>query len=132
MKTYYKVVSFDLKSYLYKHLPKEFVVKYEIGEWVYPKVEGTKLMVFNNLKDARKFCYFGSHVYNCMIENPSCSSVFVPYIGSIHSASVFLRKWNLIRKKQKQHKKFFEKKAVPKGTVFVSAVKLLKRVYLNC
>jgi len=128
MKIYYKVVSYRLKSRIYYLLPKEFVVQYKVGKWVYPKIKGTKLMVFNSLRNAYNFCFDINYIYTCLVKNPSYSGVFVPHVGNLHFPSQFLEKWFSLQKKQKQHKKFFKRKAVPKGTVFVDGIKLLEPV----
>jgi len=129
MKIYYKVVRLNLCSALSGYLPPIFTVKYKIGEWVYPNIPKTKLMVFRNLNQAINFAGIGNHIYSCAIKNPSNKALFLPYIHIYHhKQNLMIKDWNRLRKKQLQHKKFFCSHGIPKGTVFVSAVKLLEKI----
>jgi len=127
MKIYYKVVNNSLRSAISWKLPSTFVVQYEIGKWIYPNIPKTKLMVFEKLEQARKFSAFNSIIFTCLVKNPSHKSIFVPRIQR-YFINEFLQEWKKLRKKQLQHKKFFNQKWIPEGTIFVSAVKLLERV----
>jgi len=127
MKVYYKVVKNNLCSAVSWKLPSRFIVQYKIGEWVYPNIPKTRLMVFKNLNRAQIFSNSSSIIFTCLVKNPSSKSIFVPLI-QCDSVNEFLQKWNELRKKQLQHKKHVNTQRIPKGTMFVSAVKLLKQV----
>jgi len=148
VKIYYKVVSYDLCSILYRYLPREFIVQYKIGEWIYPKVKNTKLMVFDNLASASRFAP-NYPIYTCVVKNPTNKAIFIDTknifselnrmwfptaercipLAEARFLIKFKSMWKKLRKKQQQHKKFFSPKGIPTDTVFVSAIKLLKKVY---
>lgn len=68
---YYKCVNYHLESLVVGVNPN-FAVQYKIGEWVKPKMLGTKLMVFDNEKRAKFFGteIWSGRVYECEIINP--------------------------------------------------------------
>ncbi len=84
---YYKVVrpdltsfgaTFNINSVGFGFLPKKYVVKYKIGEWVYP-APGTKLFVFDNLQEAKKWTNTRDErerflLFECEVENPKVVS----------------------------------------------------------
>lgn len=46
---YYKVTTKLMRSTFQLYLPPEAVVTYELGVWTFPRIEGTKLFVYNEL-----------------------------------------------------------------------------------
>jgi len=129
MKIYYKVVNPDMSSVLSKHLPLNFVVRYKVNKWIYPNIPRTKLIVFNNFEKAMEFASPYDYIYSCVVKNPSYKGLFVSYIHLYSDKEDFLYRWRQLRKKQLQHKKFFNPNEPPEETIFVSAVKLLERVH---
>jgi len=144
-KTYYKVVRTDidpdtmfsaitskLKYSLYHRYEKNknnLIVQYKLNEWVFPKIVGSKLFVFDNLHDANNFAWnYYYTVYECEIKNPHKSCPFYKYV--LDSPVHVLTMWKLY----KQKKKFSHLNSVeqpPIGTVVCDAVKLTKKVKKN-
>lgn len=130
-KEYYKVVSIlgeELYSALYSQVTSEsegIFLKYIPGEWIRPKVEGSKIMVFENLDDAYKFAsdeYWETRVYKCEVLNPSYDGPFVILVGS-RSFPQMLDE--TIKGKRNSDKPLFE------NTVFCDAIKLIREVGKN-
>lgn len=98
--TYYKVLLQDLRSFSGNVQPT-MAVQYKVGEYVYPRVNGTYLMVFDNLESAKslKAGLPDFHIYEC-----ECESV-CEGIPSAHQNTVW-----------------------PKGTKFAYGVGLTKKV----
>lgn len=143
-KIYYKVVCIDKKdnslkswsygngrlSNFYPELPN-FVITYKIGEWVYPKIDGSNLMVFNSFQAAVDFRQipYGSSIFSCHIKN-------IYKIGIIFKLHKILQEpsqeFYALCKKRKQKKNIsdhYQQICIPpEGTVFCGAVKLLERV----
>src|SRR5688572_20905242 len=77
MVLYYKVVNCNMQSITTRHsglgdLPLKYVVTYKVGEWVGPRVEGTRLFCFKNLYDAKRFAYGErGNIYECEVKNPA-------------------------------------------------------------
>lgn len=128
-KKYYKVVSPEQCSAVAKN--PLLKVKYVVGEWTTPRLDGTSLMVFDNLEAAKRFA-IGSHslIYECKIKNPKKKGVFTHWldVGSFKDEIPIEIQHQLQLKKLK--KKYFcgDLYRVPPGTVFCSAVKLIKEV----
>ena len=63
---YYKVVSKDLESCC---ITGKYQLQYAVGEWTKPKIG--RIMVFNNLVDARGFYNkYTDLIYTCEVKNP--------------------------------------------------------------
>lgn len=128
-KKYYKVVSLDKYSVVAKN--RYLQVKYIIGEWATPRLQGTSLMVFDNLDAAKRFA-IGSDVliYQCEIKNPKKKGVFTHWLNvdSVKDEIPIEIQHQLELKRLK--KKYFcgDIYKLPSGTVFCSAVKLIKEV----
>ena len=155
-KTYYKVVSKDLKSiWISKWISikekgrwskrneksertkllikkesqslNQFNVKYSLNKWTFPKVKGSKLFVFDSLSASRRFA--NNHiglVYECEVLNPKKTGPFYSPIISCSDQALVM--W----KKYAQKKKYMNLKHgfwnIPYCTVWVDAVKLIKKV----
>lgn len=86
---YYKIVRVrngKLYSYNYpaedKHLNSGVCIEYKVGEWTKPKIEGTRLFVFNTLKEAQAefnkncACWSDYSIYECECKGHiECSGV---------------------------------------------------------
>jgi len=118
---FYKVVDNRLRSarIFYKN---GLCVKYQVGSFVYPLVEYTKLFVFDSLWAADKFCsYDWEDIYECEVINPSNDiSYYCPTIDDILKMA----------KARKNKKKFshLTESIGYEGTVFCDAIKLLERI----
>lgn len=136
MKTYYKVVRSDLKSvqtfswetdYFRKFSLKDFIIQYKIGEFVKPKIEGSDLMVFSNLKDAIGFAHYytDAKIYKCNIVGGKSVGIFSPYLSGLEDiyCNIYEKK-----KAKKRWSHLVSLRNIPNGTVFCSAVKLIERV----
>ena len=71
---YYKVTNPDLKSTIssqmanYPEIYDRVVVQYVFEKWVRPKIEGTKLFIFDDFRIARNHAYIEDHIYECEVE----------------------------------------------------------------
>lgn len=116
-KTYYKVVTSDLRSARASNWSynRTWAVQYKIDEFVKPEQEGSLLMVFENLNDALEFCIFGELIYECEVTDPrplkflSCSVTTIKdfWFGD------------------KETKRSIQERS-PTGTIGVTSVKLTK------
>lgn len=73
MQTFYKVVLVE-SGKLYSCIADFYGIEYRVGEFVSPKIPGSKLYVFDNLNDAKWF--FGDYdefraLYECEVINPT-------------------------------------------------------------
>ena len=122
---YYKVVSFNMKSayvsYIGVNNSEKFAITYKLNSWVEPILSGSKLMVFDSLKNAQDFMVsWGSYIYECEVKNPSKKGIFVEGTPDIYEDI------NIILDLKNKKKKFSHLLQKPiKGTVFCDAVKLI-------
>lgn len=143
-RVYYKAVrehSGKLLSALDDHLRYfGMSVEYKVGEFAYPALEHTKLMVFSDIEEAKEFAHdYFSNLYECEIVNPQKKA---PFIASVFSGNFKTNLLRLIEIKKKGKKYFGENGrdlGLADGTdtrpcynsvVFCDAVKLTKRIDL--
>lgn len=127
-KIYYKVVTHNLQSCIIneKYLNtdnKKYCVTYKEGEFVYPILKNSKLMVFNTFNDASYFIrnkYEDNFIYSCHILKPNYNYNY--NIAVFFTDDDFSIHWT-----NTHH--YYSHKA-PTGTVFCDAVKLFKKIEL--
>lgn len=126
MKKYYKVVSLSLQSARASRNLEDFSITYKVGKWVKPHIEGSNLMVFDNLSDAIAFTEkdIGDRIYECAILNPSKTGII---FSSIYDIEQYMKKVLKLKKMKKKYKHLV-RGLTPKGTIFCSAVKLIKEI----
>jgi len=155
-KTYYKVVSKDLKSiWISKWISikekgrwskrneksertkllikkesqslNQFNVKYSLNKWTFPKVKGSKLFVFDDIDSAKLFAYNHNGItYKCEVLNPKKTGPF--YSEVVSNAKVTILMWKKYTQKKKYSHLVWGLCLVPRHTVWVDAVKLIKKV----
>lgn len=139
-KYYYKVTSHPKKgTYLSAIVSTPFYQKanittqYKINEWVESPIKGSKLFVFDNTKDVANFMYFNyrfytmqNAVFQCEVKNPKKRGPL-----TFVDAEYILTMWKAYRNKKKYNLDSRTSYNPPLGTVWVDAVKLIKRVYIN-
>ena len=130
MKYYYKVVCKNMKSAIVSQSIhseiRDLSVEYKVGEWVRPNVDGSQLMVFKFLNDAKIFARNHSlyDIYKCEISGITKKSVFIRYTSLYYNMHRIRDLW----KKKKNRKKINHYMDLPpSGTIFCSAVKLIER-----
>lgn len=130
MKYYYKVVCKNMKSAIVSQSIhseiRDLSVEYKVGEWVRPNVDGSQLMVFKFLNDAKIFARNHSlyDIYKCEISGITKKSVFIRYTSLYYNMHRIRDLW----KKKKNRKKINHYMDLPpSGTIFCSAVKLLEK-----
>ena len=127
-KIYYKVVCWDLTSIVAKNTT--LCTQYKIGEWVYPNVKYTDLMVFDNMYSAMTFREGpNSRVFECVVKNPRKRGLFIDwnFVDYGYDLPCDIKYLIEYKKKKKGYlKQLF--KSPPEGTVFCSAVKLIKQI----
>lgn len=142
-KTYYKVVSFSMESalscfvgeYNIKYDPtdvgyKDFMLEYKLNNWVYPKLNGSRLYAFNDIKYASDFISkirehdVTCRLFECEVKNPK-------KIKQIPSMFHNIKKyWNNRRKHKKNKIGMNNNPYISNGTVSCDAIKLTKEIYL--
>jgi len=136
MKTYYKVLKYD-----YASARSSYAIQYHLGEFVKAEYEGTPLCVFDSLENARLFHANGvERIYECEVKGiyrkpwiPFYTTAVGDIIEKTSKQSWLYGYYNipkLISDKIKQHKKISHlvHTNLPKGTVCVREVKLVKKV----
>ena len=131
-KKYYKIVTINSVGRLYSYCHadlffmqdndrKYITVEYKAGEFVGPNIIGTKLYVFDSLKNAKNFAGMSSNqeIWECEVINPNK----VKYLAYV-TRNCILDFW----KAKKNHKKTDWKKECPFGTIACDAVKLTRKV----
>ena len=135
-KKYYKVV-LNSKGKLFScirdtnffggnNFKSKYAIEYKVGEWVRPNVDGSQLMVFKFLNDAKIFARNHSlyDIYKCEISGITKKSVFIRYTSLYYNMHRIRDLW----KKKKNRKKINHYMDLPpSGTIFCSAVKLIER-----
>lgn len=92
MSKYYKVVQETINneywsaSHLFNHNNYEYSVRYKIGEFVKPTLEGSKLFVFDCLLAAKYFADFGGlNIFRVEVVNPvKHRGLVVPHLNTTH------------------------------------------------
>jgi hypothetical protein len=99
-----------------------FSIKYKTQRWRKPRLQGSKIFVFDSLNNARCFIAknsgFNLVIYECEVQNPVKAQCYA-YIADDNSILYF---W---RRGLEEDKSDFQ---LPVGTYFVDKVKLIKRV----
>ena len=126
-KTYYKVLSLDLRSIITD--AHHLITQYKIGEFVSSPEPMTPLCVFSSLYEARSFAQSITRrfiIYKCEIKN-KYRKPWIPWLGNSASLKKDIQK---LVKLKKQHKKFIYlvHEDLPYGTVCCGQVKLIKQV----
>jgi hypothetical protein len=129
MKTYYKAChhTYDDKYISAVNKEGDWCVEYKIDKWVRPNINGTNLMVFDSLEKARdcinKNRWYDIKIFECNVEKPSKKGLFSnPCLPHIMLVAL---KQRLARKKYRHLTGGF---VPPIGTIFCTAVKLIKEV----
>ena len=127
MSLFYKVVNEDLTSCCRNpNFPLKYKVRYKIGEFVKPNIDGTRLFVFKNLDDVNEFLSnvflekeFWS-VYECEVTNPKEESA-IAYPAEVESFWYY-------RNAGKLYGELDNSMPAPQGTYSCDSVKLIKRI----
>ena len=130
MKYYYKVVCKNMKSAIVSQSIhseiRDLSVEYKVGEWVRPNVDGSQLLVFKILNDAKIFARNHSlyDIYKCEISGITKKSVFIRYTSLYYDIHRIRDLW----KKKKHRKKINHYMDLPpSGTIFFFFFKLIER-----
>jgi hypothetical protein len=137
-KKYYKVVAshYDDTYSSAIQLSSRLRLYYVPGEWIEPKVPGSKIFLFKTLEDAQRFAKdkhkdWEKHII-CIFE---CEAKGVSKDGPMGSRHYFIDTFIELCLRRK-HKKAFKKKLAkefgvqhaPRGTVFADSVRLIDKV----
>lgn len=122
---YYKVTKDNLVSRCTDaNETKRRQIQYKLNEWV-DSHPGTRIFVFDNLDDARKFAhgYFNSRIFECVVKG----AIKHPGVESVDKIQDFWYTFNILLKKKKKVKiTKFELASTP--AVLVKSVKLTKEI----
>ena len=125
---YYKVVNSQMSSC--RLWWRQWRVKYVINQWVRPHIKYSKLFVFSDLRQARRFCFSSETIYECKVKNPIKTAPFCCYFGPENY--MIMKIWKLWGQKKKYRHLMPEVSnetiEPPLGTVYVDAVKLIKPI----
>ena len=141
MKYYYKVVTVSrhgLISYntgndtFLDHnkvyLDNGHAIVYKIGEWVYPKIDGTNLFIFDNLENAKNLCHrslTNNKIFKCQAKNVSNRGIST---GKLGIETNTLKKMLKLKKRKKKFLHLSEIERMYPGTLYCTAVKLIEEV----
>lgn len=122
---YYKVTNCFLRS---SWIGGYYGVKYQVGKFVRPVMENSKLLCFDSLDAALEYkkqclCDDSAMIFECEVINPSRFKKRV--FGA--NPDVFKAFWSA-KKLKKKLVGSYHLTDVTKGTVFADAIKLVKRV----
>jgi hypothetical protein len=126
-KKYYKVVR-NIKGVLQSAAQYRPYLKtyYHFGIWIEPSMKGTDLFVFDSVKSAQhtiaRYSWPNVVIYECEVKNPKRTGIFFDFI---HKDILIRAIKHRSNKKKYRH---LVSNDVPRGTVFCSAVKLIKLV----
>jgi len=139
-KKYYKICYLSgntLMSYadgkLY-NIDKNLPITYKLDQWNYPNFKDTKLMVFDSLENAQNwlsqdsvFPNRNNKIFECEVKNPTKRSIFLRIVFADYTCiNKTLKMCITLKNKKKKYSQLCYQP--PKGTVFVSALKLIKEV----
>lgn len=127
--TYYKVTTLRGLSICVarEHKNTPFCVQYKVGEWVEPKVIGTKLFCFDQIEAAKNFGYgeaeYWFRLWECEVTNPT--KTYEYYYSHVYSAH-----WVTILEEMLSNGITSNTYTGlwPAHTVFCDAVKLVKEI----
>ena len=115
---YYKITSISNWSC---YADRSIGIEYKIGEWVRPKINGSKLFIFDSIDSVRRYL-FGSAkrciVYECEAESPFYINAAIPIATLSHD---FRQYWI-------NYDEIISKKSAPTGTILCDAVMLTKQI----
>lgn len=130
---FYKVINGYHSSISMKN--SKYSVDYKIGEWVYPKISGSDLMVFDTLKNARNIFKSYGFIYECEVQNPKINGIFIDCFWIINNDSdctdILIKRFEGILEYKNNQQEYLEHSDyihAPKGTIFCDAVKLIRLV----
>ena len=115
-------------------MPESIRVIYKVGEFVKPNLENSKLFVFEDLEDARKFLnrgyLWGTKIYSCRVKNPT-----IPEWENQVKISEIIEFWKNVDRLSKLKcnetgfEQFFGAAMVSSGTIICDEVQLIEKVY---
>jgi hypothetical protein len=136
-KIYYKICSKKPSNRIYCYdyysaVAFSIGIQYILDKWVEPKIQGTNLMVFDSIENAKKckkkYHFWKNHViFECEVKNPSKKGLFLPTVNQIYG----LEKIAKLRRNKKKYThlcKMNRGDSLPEGTIFCKAVKILREV----
>lgn len=111
----------------YNYISSE--IEYVVGKFIYPKIPGSNLMVFENLIDARNFNFPNDSliIFECEVKSPSKSGLFFGRYGDFRD-NFLQAAANIYRNKECHRMTKDDIGGMPSGTVFCEAVKLIRKV----
>lgn len=118
---YYKIVTYcSINDSYYSLFPTLYSVIYEVGKWTVPKLANSKLFVFDNLENAKKFkksigASLNEKIFSCDVED-----INIDIKDHCIATKLIEKFWN--------DENFDEenKTSIIPGTVLVGKVKLLE------
>jgi len=127
-KIYYKVITNSRKSI--SMLNPDMRVNYPVNKWAYPKLNNSKLMVFDKKENALQFMQDlidrGSLIVRCKVKNP-IKLKYTPLLFC--NKEDFGAFWNIFKKtlkNKKSLKRIYRNIVAPKGTVICDEVYCLE------
>jgi hypothetical protein len=137
-KTYYKVVSVRYDGQYYSALthPTDFTLRYPIGEWVHPRIKGSKIFIFDNYDSAERFaktsqrnCSWGGTPCICECEAQGVSKTGISGVGRTTYYAGILRRLFRLRAHKKAFRSLWKNHKtnhrLPTGTVFADSIKIM-------
>ena len=144
-KVYYKLVNLELKSFnLFPDHPfkdhyinEGSVIQYKINEWIEPKINGSKIFIFDTLDNVRSFLTIHSSaipntkIFECEAKGVNDKFIFLSSGAMGYTKGIFSEVCKLRRQKKKWLHIIEDDRyryQPPTGTLFASAIKLTKDI----
>lgn len=125
-KTYYKVVRRFNKSFVSCAIAGDFKVEYKIGQRTYPKINNSKLFVFDTFNNAMSFRYgfqtFNVVVLECKALISDADLLIIPFLSSNFKEKKYF--WDSIKEKKKYSLENFH--VIPDGTLAAGWIEPIK------
>lgn len=137
MKKYYKIVissNGSLRSLCGFNLVHNAKpnIKYEIDKWVYPKIKGSKLFVFDNIFHAIDFNDEYNDIFECEVINPTQQYYNLSHIIFDENSKIYNRFikefWKIYKNDRNNIEDYNKIMNAPQGTCVCDAVKLIRRI----
>jgi len=139
---YFKVLQKDIDGTLWSAghlnvLTAKYCVQYQVGVWARPRLAGSRLMVFKELSDARRFMGSSCPVYSCLARYPARLDIMCDLSEHEHFDYFWKKVLPAFRQKQAAGMNGWLEFAVsspmicgsPAGTYSATAVKLVERIH---
>lgn len=131
-KTYYKVCATYEEypntyfSFNCGPMHRNLCLVYKPDIWTFPIIKNSHLYCFDSIGEARDFIRYNlgnAHIFSCYVKNPR----YTKWIGNPCNTSQIHAFWETKSKHLNKHLRY----DAPRGTISVSAIKILEKIVDN-